>query len=224
MKRSVQAALLLAGALGAYQVTIAASASRVPSAAAKTMTPEERAAESYNSALAHRDKGKKVEQEIADSKAGDAAKLQKKANDEFGKALKDFTQAAKLNPNLYQAFNGMGYSYRKLGDYATALQYYDKALDMAPGCPEATEYRGEAYLGLNRVDDAKKAYLELMAVDREQAALLLTAMKSWVEKRHADAAGVDPATVAGFEKWIAERSETAKLTASMALSGRQRTW
>ena len=55
-------------------------------------------------------------------------KLEKKAADEFGKALKDFKRAADLNPRLYQAYNGMGYSYRKLGDYTKALEYYDKAL------------------------------------------------------------------------------------------------
>jgi len=228
MKRSIGASLAVAAALAVYQVVMAASGSSLPSssagAPAKTLTPEERAVEAYNSGIDHKDKGKKAELQIASAKETDKAKLAEKSKGEFDKALKDFKHATELNPNLYQAFNGMGYSYRKLGDYPKALENYDKALQMAPGFPEATEYRGEAYLGLNRVDDAKKAYLELMASDRAQAALLLAAMKDWVSKRKADPSGVDAGAVSSFESWIAERGETAKLTASMGLSGSHHTW
>ena len=227
MKRPIQAALLLAAAVAMYQVAMRAEGTKMPAPSAgpaRMITPEEMAVETYNSGLSHRDKGKKFEQQLADAKESDRTKLEKKATDEFGKALKDFKRAADLNPQLYQAYNGMGYSYRKLGDFTKALEYYDKALAMAPGFPEATEYRGEAYLALNRVDDAKKAYLELLASDRNQAALLMTAMKGWVEKRRADAAGVDPSTVSGLEAWILERSEAAKLTASMGVTGRSRGW
>jgi tetratricopeptide (TPR) repeat protein len=58
-----------------------------------------------------------------------------------------------------------------------------KALQMAPGFPEALEYRAEPYLALNRVDEAKNAYLELFASDRKQAAILIRALRDWVEKR-----------------------------------------
>ena len=226
MKRPIQAALLLAAAVAMYQGAMSAEGTKMPSPSGsmRMATPEEMAVEAYNSGLSHRDKGKKAEQQLADAKASDRTKIEKKAADEFGKALKDFKRAADLNPRLYQAYNGMGYSYRKLGDFTKALQYYDKALELAPGFPEATEYRGEAYLALNRVDDAKKAYLELLASDRNQAALLMTAMKGWVEKRRTDAAGVDPSAVSALEAWILERSEAAKLTASMGFTGRARGW
>ena len=72
------------------------------------------------------------------------------------------------------------------------------------------EYRGEAYLGLNRVDDAKQAYLELFASDRKQADILMKAMSDWVAKRRVDAAGADPASVSALESWIKERSALAR--------------
>ena len=73
----------------------------------------------------------------------DADKTKAKAKSEFEKSLKDFKNAAKLNPQLFQAYNGMGYAYRKTGDYAKALEMYDQAIKMAPGFfPEAVEYRG----------------------------------------------------------------------------------
>ena len=68
---------------------------------------------------------------------------------------------------------------------------YDKALSLRPSYPEAIEYRGEAYLALNRVDDAKQAYLDLFAGNRKLADQLLVAMKSWVaEKRSASGGDV----------------------------------
>ena len=79
---------------------------------------------------------------------------------------------------MYQAYNGMGFCYRKTGDYVKALEMYDRALALKPGFPDAIEYRGEAYLGLNRVDDAKKAYLEILAADRKQADTLMAAMQT----------------------------------------------
>ena len=66
----------------------------------------------------------------------------------------------------------MGFAYRKTGDYAKALEMYDQAIKMAPGFfPEAVEYRAEAYLALNRIDDARQSYLDLFAADRKQADL-----------------------------------------------------
>src|SRR4029078_7221731 len=97
------------------------------------------------------------------------AKATDKAKKEYEKALKDFKNAASNSPDMYQAYNGMGFAYRKTGDYLKSLEMYDKALQLKPGFPDAIEYRGEAYLGLNRIDDAKKAYLEVLAGDRKQA-------------------------------------------------------
>jgi tetratricopeptide (TPR) repeat protein len=130
-----------------------------------------------------------------------------------------------LNPKLFQAHNGIGYSLRKAGDYAKALEAYEQAIKLAPGpYAEAIEYRAEAYLGLNRIDDARQSYLELFALDRKQADSLLVSMKAWVEKRKTDPAGVDPAAVTGFEKWMGERSEISKDSELMALASTHKGW
>ena len=63
---------------------------------------------------------------------------------------------------------------------------------MAPGFPDAIEYRGEAFLALNRIDDAKQAYMDLFASDRKQAETLMKAMGDWVTQRKAGPAGVIP--------------------------------
>ena len=87
---------------------------------------------------------------------------------------------------------------------------YDKALQIAPGFPDAMEYRGEAYLALNRIDDAKQAYLELFAADRKQADKLMAAMKAWVAKHQAAAGRRRSRRRVGARSWIKERSELAK--------------
>ncbi len=170
-------------------------------------------------------KGRKLESEAVDKKGGDAEKALAKARGEFEKALKYFNSAAQLNPQLFQAYNGMGYAYRKTGDFAKALEMYDQAIKMAPGFyAEAVEYRAEAYLSLNRVDDARQAYLELFAADRKQADDLMVAMKGWVSSRRASASGVDAATIDGLEKWIGEREGIAKETRLMGVTNRYAGW
>jgi tetratricopeptide (TPR) repeat protein len=231
MSRTFHAAVLLAAAVGLWQVSAAANGSSAPapsssgSAGMAPLSDEERAIMAFKSGDEHRIKGRKLEQESATKSGADVEKSAAKARGEFEKSLKDFQRAAQLNPQLFQAFNGMGYGYRKTGDYAKALEMYDKAIKMAPGFyAEAVEYRGEAYLALNRVDDARKAYLDLFAVERSQADALMAAMKNWVAARRANPSGVDPAVVDGFDKWVGERDSMAKQSQLMAISGHHAGW
>lgn len=224
MKRSVRALVILGAGVGLWQTLALASGSAVGMPASSgpsmaTRTPEEMAIASYNSGIDHKDKGIKLEESAATTTdVKQKAKATDNAKKEYEKALKDFKSAASNNPDMYQAYNGMGFAYRKTGDYVKALEMYDKALTLQPGFPDAIEYRGEAYLGLNRVDDAKKAYLEVLAADRKQADTLMSAMKTWIQDHKTTPAGVDPATIDGLEKWIGERAEIAKDTAPMGLS------
>jgi tetratricopeptide (TPR) repeat protein len=233
MSRRITGALLLAACAGLHQAAIGANGGAAPpppsgggmSSAPRAMTPEELAVAAYNSGLGHRDKALKSEEKaIAAKKDSDRAKEEKKAREEYEKAFKDFKKAAEHNPALPQAYNGMGFAYRKLGDYTKALEMYDRALQMAPNFPDAIEYRGEAYLGLNRLEDAKQAYLSLFAMDRKQADMLMKAMSEWVEKRKTDPAGVDPASLSAFDQWIRERATVAGETKLMALDHRHSTW
>lgn len=232
MFRKLSSAVVFVAAVGVAHVGILASGSSVPAAPSgggssmASMSPEERAVEAYKSGDDHRVRGKKLEEEATTKKGPDIEKTLAKAKSEYQKSLKDFTTAAKLNPKLAPAYNGMGYAYRKTGDYAKALEMYDQAIELAKPqiFPEAIEYRAEAYLGLNRLDDARQAYLDLFGADRKQADILMAAMKSWVSARHTDPAGVTPDALAAFEKWIGERDGIAKQTSSMAVSSGYHGW
>ena len=229
MRRALKVALMVAGIGALYQVAVAANGGSMGSApssspASAPMTPEMMAKDAYNSGIDHKDKGRKLEDQAEKQAAKDRDKTEAKAKDEYAKALKDFKKAADLVPGMYQAFNGMGFAYRKTGEPAKALEMYDKALQMAPGFPDAIEYRGEAYLALNKVEDAKQSYLALFAEDRAQADDLMKSMTAWVAKHQADPAGVDPAIVSGLDGWIKERSKVALLTANMGVNSHLSIW
>jgi len=116
----------------------------------------------------------------------------------------------------------LGYTRRKLGDYDSALQAYDKSLSLKPSFPEAIEYRGEAYLRMKRLDEAKQAYLDLFAGDRKLADKLLGSMKSWLDTQRA--AGGDAAGLEDFAKWVQERSQIAGQTAALTREGAGESW
>jgi tetratricopeptide (TPR) repeat protein len=232
-RRLIKTAVVLGALVGVYQVVAVANGTSMPSSpspsasapASRLMTPEEMAVASYNSGISHRDKATKAEVQVTkDKKDSDKLKNTKKAREEHEKALKDFAKAAELNPSLPQAWNGMGYSYRKLGDYAKALENYDKALQLAPNFPDAIEYRGEAYLALNRLDDAKQAYLTLFGMDRKQADSLMAAMKDYVARKKTDPTGVDAAALTAFESWMNERAGVAEQTKLMAFNAHHGSW
>lgn len=152
------------------------------------------------------------------SKAKDLPPALKEA---YVRARKAFQDAAASDPSMAEAWNGLGYSQRRLGDYDTALASYARALTLQPGYPEATEYRGEAYLALNRVDDAKQAYLDLFATNRALADTLMTAMKKWIA---AQKSGAHQATAADLAKWVEERAQIAAQTASLTREGTAAGW
>jgi tetratricopeptide (TPR) repeat protein len=133
-------------------------------------------------------------------------------------------QAAKLDSNMHEAFNYIGYTNRKLGNYDIALSAYERALALHPGYPEALEYRGEAFLGLNRIADAQQTYLDLFAANRGLADRLLAAMKSWIDTQRTAASGSDPTAVDALDKWVQERAQIASQTASLTRQGAASSW
>ena len=168
--------------------------------------------------------------EKADGLAADAShqtdeKKKQKALNKSGKAyaegLKKFTRATELQPSMYQAWNYVGYTHRKLGEFDDALQAYDRALRLKPDYAEAIEYRGHAYLGLNRLSEAKDAYLALFSANRQLAAQLLAGMQEWIGAHRANAGGLD---VDSFAAWVNERRSIAGQTASLTREGASAKW
>jgi tetratricopeptide (TPR) repeat protein len=193
--------------------------------APREMTPAEQAREAYNQgvrAVKQADKSGKAAAEAANEEK--KAKALEKAQKQYGKAREYFVAAVRLRPEMPEAWNYVGYTSRKLGDYDNALAAYAEALRLKPDYADAIEYRGEAYLGLDRIDDAKAAYMSLFAQARPLADQLMAAMKQWVVDRRANAGDADAAKVDEFARWINERSTIAAQTASLAVGRSSLAW
>jgi tetratricopeptide (TPR) repeat protein len=181
----------------------------------RQMTPEEQAKAAYNQgvrAVKAADKLAKAADEATDEKK--KTKSQDKAKKQYENARGYFAAAAQRKPTMHEAWNYIGYTSRKLGEYDKALAAYDEALRLNPSYGEAIEYRAEAYLALNRFDDAKNAYMQLFRDARPLADELMAAMQRWVAQRRA--AGAAAADVEAMAQWIDERANIARQTASLA--------
>ena len=187
-------------------------------------TPQEAGKAAYNSGLEHRDKAWSFEDKAkAANSDAEREKLLAKAQKQYEKAIPLFETATENIPEFHQAFSSLGYALRKTGRHAEALEAYDRALTLAPFYVEAIEYRAEAYLGLGRLDDAKEAYMLLFTGHREHADQLMAAMKTWLEDRRADPAGMSSETLDAFAAWIEERGEIAEQTAQLSHAA-AKTW
>jgi tetratricopeptide (TPR) repeat protein len=180
-------------------------------APAPTTSPMEQSAQAFNNGLRYRDKAWELEERLADAQGDkEREKLRSKIERQYKSAAREFQKAIDGNPGMYQAWGSLGYALRKQGDYDASLEAYDRALELQPDYGEAIEYRGEAYLGLGRVEDAKQAYQQLLDNDRALSNDLLVAMKSWVETRSAAPDGIEPGVLEEFAVWVEERSMRAR--------------
>jgi len=185
-------------------------------------TPEELARNAFNSGVHSVEKADQLMADAAhQADAGKQEKARTKAQKAYATAMKKFASATEINPANYQAWNYLGYTNRKLGNYDAALVAYDRALRLKPDYAEAIEYRGHAYLGLGRLSEAKEAYLSLYAGNRKLAAQLLTAMQDWIGEHRASSGGLD---VDAFASWVNERSAIASQTASLTREGASARW
>jgi tetratricopeptide (TPR) repeat protein len=160
---------------------------------------------------------------LALMKKGDELGDQDSARDAYARARVKLQSLVARSPQLADAWNALGYTQRKLGSYDDALASYSKALDLKPGYPEALEYRGEAFLRLNRIHDAKQAYLDLFVGDRKIAATLLESMKGWI-KAQQGARTVDASVLTDLQQWVQERSQIATQTAGLTREGAAASW
>ncbi len=137
-----------------------------------------------------------------------------KLDEDYGKALDQFTEVLRNKNDMYQAWSQVGYVHYRLGAYREAVDDYNHALALNPDLLDAIEYRGEAYLGIDRLDDAKAAYMDLFFHARPRADQMMELMQAWLQGHRVAANGVRPADIDAFDKWLQERDAIAKTTAS----------
>jgi len=183
---------------------------------APSMTPEQQAAMRYNRGLKQQMKGDEAEkQALASSDEKKHTKGMNAAQKAWQNAREDYEAAVKLDSQHYQAYGALGYVLRKQGDFDGSLGAYAHALQLKPGFTPAIEYRGEAYLGLNKIEEAKADYITLFATDRANADTLAKAMTGWIAEKKKNPAGVEPGVVDDLSKWLEARQEIAAKTSAL---------
>lgn len=166
------------------------------------------AMDAYGEGYAFIERAARIEEDLRNSSAtGRKDALETEARIAYEDALSRFQQALSADQRMYEAHTYVGYVQRKLGKHAEALIAYEAALVLKPNYVRAIEYQGEAYLGLDRFEQAKRNYLRLYALDQDQADLLLRAMHRWlILKRERDATSADTKDA---EAWLKDRPTAA---------------
>jgi tetratricopeptide (TPR) repeat protein len=229
MRSEVTAACALAAVLLASGFVFAApsggSGGGSYDAPQRQLTPEERAKAAYNQGVRALKQAGKYEKAAGEAtNEGKKAKALERARAQHEKAREYFAATVRELPQMHEAWNYLGYTSRKLGEYNDALTAYDEALRLSPAFAEAIEYRGEAYLGLDRIEDAKGEYMKLFRDARPLADQLMAAMQEWVVERRSNPGAVATADIDAFAQWLEERTNVARQTASLAIDAPPPRW
>jgi tetratricopeptide (TPR) repeat protein len=118
-------------------------------------------------------------------------------------ARDNFRKAAEADPEMKEAWNMLGFTSRKLGDYNESLSAYEKALALSPDYPEAIEYRAELFLLTGRLAETKEAYAKLEKMDGAYAATLKSAIQDHLKSGKSFPASVSAKDQEDFTKWAA---------------------
>lgn len=97
---------------------------------------------------------------------------------DWNQAIQAYLQAVRLDPKFVEAWNNLGFCYRKLQLYTKAIGAYQLALDLRPDFPNAHEYMGRTYLAMGDRDGAMREYDILKKLDAKMAAELLQAIQA----------------------------------------------
>ena len=91
-----------------------------------------------------------------------------KAKKRYEKALKLLIKSNKENPNQADTLNYLGFTTRKLGNYAEGEKYYLLGLKIEPNHKGINEYLGELYVVTDRVELAKQRLEVLKSCNCEE--------------------------------------------------------
>ncbi|HXA35115.1 MAG TPA: hypothetical protein VNW26_02180 [Steroidobacteraceae bacterium] len=179
--------------------------------------PDAAAKKAFNAGVKSLNRAREFEEVAAKATNPDKrAAAMEKVGDAYNRALDQFTEALSNKGDMVDAWNYAGYVHLRLGAYSESIDDYNHTLALKPDLLEAVEHRGEAYMAVDRLNDAKAAYMDLFNHARPLADQLMVSMQKWLESHRASPSGMRAADIDAFDKWIQERDGIAKQTASAA--------
>jgi tetratricopeptide (TPR) repeat protein len=177
--------------------------------------PDAAAKKAYTAGMKSLAKAKDYETSAAGAQNPDKrASALEKMGDAYNRALDQFTEALSNKGDMVEAWNNVGYIHLRLGAYAESVDDYNHTLALKPDLADAVLHRAEANLVLDRVEDAKSAYMDLFSHARPLADELMSAMQKWLTQHRSDAGGMRASDIDAFDKWLTERDGIAKSSGS----------
>jgi tetratricopeptide (TPR) repeat protein len=126
------------------------------------------------------DAWKDVEKGSAELAAGKSESAQKR----FRRALERSRRAVEIDSTFYQAWNLVGYTSRRLGDYPAAFKAYQVAIYLKPDFAQAREYYGEGLVETGDLPGAKQQLAALQKIGDAKLAAELQASIAKYEAAH----------------------------------------
>ena len=182
-----------------------------------TEKPDAAAKKAFKAGLKSMSRAHELEEAAAKAtNPGKKADELDKVGDAYNRALDQFTEALSNKGDMVEAWNYVGYIHLRFGAFGESVDDYNHALALKSDLLEAVEGRGEAYMGVDRLEEAQAAYMDLFNHDRPLADQLMVVMQKWLESHRVAANGMRASAIDAFDKWLQEHEGIAKQTASAA--------
>lgn len=149
----------------------------------------------YNLAL-------KSEEKIAEAETDkERSKLKKRSRKAWESAAQQL-QAALSQGDMFEAYEPLGFAYRKLGKYDEAIKVHAMALGRDPDSMENFAGWADALVGLNQLGTATEKWASWAQEGSPRAPIMMEAIERWVAQRKADPAGLNPELVDRVAQWV----------------------
>lgn len=106
----------------------------------------------------------------------------------YDRALRDYDEALRINPNYADVFHNRGVLFYDKGDYAKALQDFTRALSLKPDNSDAYYMRGKSRMSLGDADGAILDYNQALRLDPADAQIFRSRGVAYYSKENYDRA------------------------------------
>lgn len=122
---------------------------------------------------------------------------------EYDNAIKDFTEALRIDPSSKNSYNGRAIAWYRKGDYQRSIADYTQSIRLAPSYAIAYTNRGSVYDDMGEHDKAIEDYNRAIKIDPQYKNAYFDRGIAWTKKKE-------------FDKAIADLNEATRLDPAYA--------